>query len=483
MNIIQTQLDEKVLSVFNNDGVVVNKKLFALSDRFHKLPRFVADYLISKLIDPNDTSPGLALIEKIMSENYVESDQRELIKSRIRENGVHSLLGQIRCRYDQGRDEYWADIGALGDQNIRIDPYIIAEYGEVLLTTGAWGTIEITFDGSMSIRSKKYPFIITKFVPFQITKIDLDDWINKRQYFETEEWIDLLITSIGFNPSAFTEEEKLLYLVRLVPFVEANLNLIELGSVETGKTFAYRSLSSYGFVLSGAKTTVASLFYNKLRKKPGIICHRDCVAFDEIGSANWTGQDDLVNMLKDFMNNGRFGRDAIEFGSDASVVFMGNIDCDRKQKEVKSFYRHLFIVLPSIINNDRAFLDRIHGYIPGWKVPQIVEANYAQSIGFIADYFSELMHQLRSRYYGHIIEEHVDFNGMSHRNQNSITKIGSGLLKLIYPHRTKETVQQNELKHVLDMAVDLRQRVVTQLCIISPGEFDKIRLSWRFKNN
>jgi len=478
MTIIQEQLDEKVLSIFNQDGVVVNKKLLTLSDRFHKLPRFVADYLISKLIDSENTHPGLAQIEKIMCENYVESDQRELIKSRIRENGVHSLLGQIRCRYDQSRDEYWADIGALGDQNIRIHPYIIAEYGDILLTTGAWGTIEISFDGSFALKAKKYPFIITRFIPFQITKIDLNSWINKRELFETDEWIDLLINTVGFNPRLLTRKEKFLYLIRLIPLVENNSNIVELGGVGTSKTFFYKNLSNYSFVISGSKTSVASLFYNKLRRQHGIITYKDCVAFDEIAHANWQGQDDLVSMLKDFMNSGSFGRDSLNFSSGASVVFIGNIDCDIKTKKPKNYYRHLLSPLPSLINNDRAFLDRIHGFIPGWQVPKVSESNFSDGIGFMSDYFAEILHKLRDRDYLDIVYDRVNFGRISYRDQTAVSKNLSGLLKLIFPHKI---INDEELRELLDFSVKLRQRLIDQIKIICPGEFSDVFLNCELK--
>lgn len=482
MDCVTEKLDDKVLSVFGTNGIVINKQLSLLSEHFRKLPRFVVDYLISALVDPRNPSEGLATIGTIMKENFVESDEKELIKSKIREKGVHSLLGHIQCRYDQGKDEYWADINALGDQYVRIDPFIINEYGEKLLTTGAWGTIDIAFDNQYAVRNRRYPFYVVKFVPLQITKICVDDWIDKRNNFTTDEWIDLMISSIGFDPSAFSSEEKMLYLVRLVPFVESNVNMIELGGLETGKTYAYRSLSSYGFVLSGAKTTVASLFYNKLRRKPGLVCYRDCVMFDEIGNANWSGQDELINMLKDFMNSGKFGRDTDEFSSDASMVFAGNIDCDRDKREVKGFHRHLFGVLPHIIQSDRAFLDRLNGYIPGWKIPQISEANYAKGVGFMSDFLSEVFHRLRSRYYGHIIDTKIDFGSMGQRNQTSITKVSSGLLKLIFPHKTVESISKEELQLVVDMGLDLRQRVIDQLAVIAPGEFGGQSLTWRFKN-
>ncbi len=472
---------EKVTRVFHENGIIINKWLSNLSDHFRKIPRFVADYLIATLVDSDDPAPGVEKINHLMVENFVDSEQKEWIKSQIKEKGKHHLLGNIRCRYDQAKDEYWAEIGVLGDQYVRISPYIIAEYGDILLTTGAWGTIEVAFDTSFVIRGRLYPFVVIDFKPFQITQLNLDKWIERRCEFSDKEWIDLLINSIGFNPNTLSQEEKFIYLIRLLPFVETNVNLVELGPPETGKTFNYRSLSSHGFVVSGSKTTIASLFYHKLRRKLGVIGYKDCVMFDEIAHADLNGQDDLISMLKDFMNTGRFGRDTTEFASECSVVFAGNIDCDRNNKCVKGYYKHLFMPLPRIIQNDRAFLDRIHGYIPGWLAPQIAESKLSKDYGFTADYLSEIMHKLRSRNYSHILMEHVDFGQMTQRNQTSVIRMASGLLKLIFPHKDSGTIESHELKMVLDIALDLRKRVIDQLAIIAPAEFGDVKLSYKIK--
>jgi len=471
---------EKIKRIFPDAGIIIHKGLANLSDHFKKLPRFATDYLISTFVDVDDPSPGITKINQLLTENYVEANEKELVKSRIRERGQYNLLGDIRCKYDQGRDEYFAEIAVLGDQFIRVSPYVIAEYGDVLLSSGSWGTITIVFD-PYKIKSRLYPFLVTDFTPFQITNLDLDQWIERRNEFTDQEWSDLLINSIGFNPQQLTKEEKIVLFARLMPFLEPNVNLLELGAPETGKTFTYRSLSSYGFVISGSKTTIASLFYNKLRRQLGVIGQKDCVMFDEIAHAEMNGQDDLISMLKDFMNTGRFTRGNTEFGSECSVIFAGNIDCDRSNKKVKGYYRHLFMPLPRIIQNDRAFLDRLQGYIPGWQAAQIADGNFSQSYGFMADFLSEIMHRLRARHYSHIILEHVDFGDMTLRNQTAITRMSSALLKLLYPHKTISTIQNNELKYVLDIAASLRQRVVDQLAIISPAEFGNIKLSYTLR--
>lgn len=476
---------QKVATVFPERGIVVDKSLACLSDQFRKLPTFVVDYLIAEMVDSVNPVPGLGRINKLLTDHFMESDQKELVKSRIRENGKYTLIGRIRCRFDEGKDEYWVDVAALGNQYVRIDPHLIAEYGETLLTTGAWGVFKITYDESYVMRKKLYPFLITEFKPMQITGINLDTWISRRAQFTDAEWLNTMITSIGFDPDCLSQEEKLLYMVRLVPFIEANVNMVELGPPETGKTFAYQSLSSHGFVVSGGQTTVASLFYDKLRRQLGLVGYRDVVMFDEFASGRggnkWSGQGDLIDMLKDFMNSGRFGRGTAEFSSDCSIMFAGNIDCDRTKKTVSSRYRSLFSPLPQVVNQDRAFLDRIHGFIPGWKVPQIRESKLAKGQGFMADYISEIMHQMRNRNYAPIILNNVDFGSMSQRNQRSLVRIGSGLLKLLFPHKTAGTIESKDLKTVLDVAVDLRGRVVDQLAVILPSEFSGVKLSYQIK--
>lgn len=482
---IGIQTIEKVKSIFHEPGIIVDKSLAGLNEQWRKLPSFVADYLTAQMIDTDNPAPGIERINQLLINHFLEADQKELVKSKIRENGEHTFIGRIRCRYDEGKDEYWVDVTSLGNQYVRIDPHLIAEYGDTLLTTGAWGVFKIVYDESYVMRKKLYPFLVTEFRPMQITGINLDTWINRRAQFTDDEWLDLMVTSIGFDPDCLSRKEKLLYLVRLVPFIEANVNLVELGPPETGKTFAYQSLSSHGFVVSGSQTTVASLFYDKLRRQLGLIGYRDVVMFDEFASGRggnkWSGQGDLIDMLKDFMNSGRFGRGTAEFASDCSIVFAGNIDCDREKKTVSIRYRSLFSPLPQIVSQDRAFLDRIHGFIPGWEIPQICESQLAKGPGFMADYISEIMHKMRERNYAPIILNNVNFGNMSQRNQRSLVRIGSGLLKLMFPHKTAETVTPDELRVVLDVAVDLRRRVIEQLAVILPSEFSDVKLFYEIK--
>jgi ATP-dependent Lon protease len=482
---VEIGIKDKVAAIFHERGTIVDKSMSKWNDQWKKLPSFVIDYLIAEMVSPTDPVPGLERISRLLNDHFMESDQKELIKSKIREQGKYSLIGRIRCRYDEGKDEYWVDISCLGNQYIRIDPYIIAEYGEILLTTGCWGTFTIIYDTSYVMRKKLYPFLIIEFRPIQITGINLDTWIKRRAQFNDDEWLNLMVTSIGFDPNCLAQEEKLLLMIRLVPLIEANVNFIELGPPETGKTYTYQSLSSHGFVISGGQTTVASLFYDKLRRQLGLVGYKDVVLFDEFAGGRtgnkWSGQGALIDTLKDFMNSGRFGRGTAEFASDCSIMFAGNIDCDRQKKTVSARYRNLFAPLPQVICQDRAFLDRIHGFIPGWKIPQIRESQFAKSHGFMADYLSEIMHRMRDRNYAPVILNNVDFGSMAQRNQRSLVRIGSGLLKLMFPHKTSETITFEELKTVLDVAVDLRERVIQQLAVILPTEFSGVKLSYNIK--
>lgn len=477
---------QKVSTIFHERGVVIDKSLATLNEQFRKLPSFVIDYLIAEMVNSADPTLGLNRISKLLNDHFMESSQKELVKSLIRERGEYTLIGRIRCRYDEGRDEYWVDVTALGNQYIRINPHLIAEYGKTLLTTGAWGVLKIVYDESCTIRKRLYPFLISEFRPMQITDINVDTWIKRRSQFTDDEWLDVMINSIGFDPDCLSHEEKLLYMVRLVPFIESNVNMVELGPTMTGKTFTYQSLSTHGFVISGGQTTVASLFYDKLRRQLGLVGYKDVVAFDEFASSHhggnkWSGHGDIIDMLKDFMNSGRFGRGTAEFASDCSIMFVGNIDCDRDKRAVSARYRNLFSPLPQSINRDRAFFDRIHGFLPGWRIGPIRESNLAKGYGFMADYISEIMHKMRNRNYANVILQNVDFGKMGQRDQRSLVRIGSGLLKLIFPHRTAETIETEELKMVLDVAVDLRQRVVNQLAVILPSEFSGVELEYKIK--
>ena len=478
MNKLTLKLDDKILTVFSDR--VILKPLTRWNEAYKEFPRYVMEYLVAKYVNPENPIVGQQKIDKLINEHYAESGARELIKSRIKEEGEYILLGQLQARLDASRDHYWVDVPAIGDNFVRINKKVLFEYGDVLLGAGAWGTMTIQYDPLYAIKSRIYPFYINDFTPFQVTRLNIDDYIERRAEFSTEDWMDLLIQSIGFNPNKFSKREKTLLLLRLVPFVEANYNMIELGPRETGKTYTYRNTSSKCFVISGGKTTPASLFFNQATRKLGILGQKDVVFFDEIANTSFSDPDATISVLKDYMQTGKFSRGNQEFSAQASIVLAGNIDVDIEKKSPSGQYHHLFAVLPKELL-DIAFLDRIHCFLPGWEMRKIAPENYASGYGFITDYMAEIFCRFRRRNYQILVDAYVNFGKMTGRNQDAIKKTTSGLLKILFPNRTPETVQLDELNYCLQIAIECRQRILDQLAVIAPGEFKGADLTKEIK--
>src|SRR5208337_4232240 len=302
--------------------------------------------------------------------------------------------------------------------------------------------------GTYEIKGRKYPFYIREFTPLQHTRLNLDDFVEKRSSFTDDEWLDLLVQSIGFNPARFERRVKMLMLMRLVPFVESNFNLIELGPRETGKTYTFRNTSSRAFVVSGGKATPASLFYNKASRKLGVIGLKQLVFFDEIANTRFDDAEASISMLKDYMQTGKFSRGDQEFTAPCSVVLGGNID---------------------------TFLDRIHAYLPGWEMPKIRPENYSTGYGLLTDYMAEIFAELRRRNFQTHINACVEMGDMTGRNQDAIKKTTAGLLKLLHPDRAPDSVTREELAPLLEIAVEMRKRVTDQLAKILPTEFGGVK--------
>ncbi len=451
---------------------VVSKPLTQWNEAYKEFPRFVMEYLVSRYVNPSEPVPGQSKIDRILSEHYTESVKKELIKSRIKENGEYLLLGQLSVRLDQGRDHYWADVPALGDDHVRVAPKVLTQYRDALMTTGAWGTMTIEYDATYEINRRKYPFYIREFTPFQVILREgsLDEYAAKRRQFSDDEWVDLLVQSIGFNPLRFDRRTKWLMLLRMIPFVEANYNLIELGPRETGKTYTYRNTSAKSFVISGGKATTPTLFYNKGTRKLGVIGIKHVVFFDEIANTRFDDPESSISMLKDYMQTGKFTRGDQEFSAQCSIVLGGNIDTDLRHKTPAARYEHLFAVLPEELQ-DIAFLDRIHGYLPGWEMPKIRPENYATGYGFMTDYLAEVFSELRRRNFQTYVAAAFDFGAMTGRNQDAIKKTAAGMLKLLRPDLTIEDATPENLQPVVEFGIEMRKRVVDQLATMKPEEF------------
>lgn len=471
---MSAELDDKVKSLAGDK--VVLKPLTRWNDAYKEFPRYVMEFLCARYVSPDNPAQGQARIDKIIQERYVDTSAKELIRHRIRERGSYSLIGELKVRYDSRRDVYWADIPAIGENTARINQGVLKRYEDILLTSGAWGTVEVEHEPEYELKGVKFPFVVREFSPFQISRVDLDDFVRLREGFSDNEWLDLMIHSIGFNPERFSQRVKWLMMLRLVPFVESNYNLIELGPRETGKTYTYRNSSSRSFVISGSRATAASLFYNSNTRRIGLLGLKDVVFFDEVAHAEFDDALTTLSVLKDYMQTGKFSRLGQEFSAQASIVLGGNIDCDMAERRPSRRYLQLFEPLPEELQ-DPAFLDRIHAYHPGWEIPKIAPENYSNGYGFITDYLAEIFVKLRRRNFQTIVDSASNLSGLGERNQTAVKKTAAGLLKLLYPHRTPDTIKEHELAPCLALANECRQRVVDQLAVMLPGEFSGVRVA------
>ena len=457
-------------------GKVVNKRL-TINTGVDEFPRFVVEYLIDNYCTEENFQEDLQQVIRRLRENFVHGAEAEKIRHQIRESRNHSILANLEVRLQETEDKYWGTIGAINESFVNVTESLVRQY-PMLLSGGMWGTITLTYDETEVHNKKIRPFKVTEFTPFQISVIDINEYLEKRAKFESGEWLDCLINSVGLNPESLSRREKLLYLWRLVPMVEANCNTIELAPRETGKTYIYRNQSYYATVLSGGKATPASLFINNATGKVGVVGSRDVVVFDEIANTDFTDPKALVSIMQGYMQDGKFSRGKKEILAFASIVLVGNIDIQAKMPHEK--YYHLFEPLPDFLQVE-AFIDRIHGYLPGWEIPKIHPGSLAQDYGFITDYFCEIMHELRRRDVLCAIKDRYQLldtssaqTGITGRDVRGVEKILSGMVKLMYPHGS---ITDEQLEELLLVALEARQRVRHQLHLMAAGEYGPVVLS------
>lgn len=457
-------------------GKVVNKGL-TINTGVDEFPRFVVEYLIDNYCTEENFQEDLQQVIKRLRENFVHGAEAEKIRHQIRETRNHSIIANLEVRLQETEDKYWGSISAINESFVNVTESLVRQY-PMLLSGGMWGTITLTYDETEIHNKKIRPFKVTEFTPFQISVIDLNEFIEKRRQFEAEEWLDILVNSIGLNPENLSQREKMLCVMRLVPMVETNSNTIELAPRETGKTYIYRNQSYYTTVLSGGKATPAGLFINNATGKVGVVGSRDVVVFDEIANTDFTDPKALVSIMQGYMQDAKFSRGKKEILAFASIVLVGNIDVQAKLPHEK--YYHLFEPLPDFLQVE-AFIDRLHGYLPGWEIPKIHPGSLAQDYGFITDYFCEIMHELRrkdvlgslkNRF--QIMDTSAVHAGITGRDVRGIEKMLSGLLKLMYPHGE---VTEDQLAELLELAIEGRQRVRHQLHLIAPGEYGPVVLT------
>lgn len=464
-------LDDKLNEHFA--GRVVRKDLTQLIKEGANVPTFVLEYLLGMFAatdDEDSIQEGVNRVKNILSENYVRPDEAEKIKSRIREQGQYTVIDKITVRLNSKKDVYESEFSNLGLKGVPMTSAYVKQYDK-LLAGGIWCMIKLDYYFDEEVKDNN-PFIISNLQPIQMPNMDMAEIFEGRDQFTKEEWIDVLIRSIGMEPTQLEERVKWHLLLRLVPLIENNYNLVELGPRGTGKSHVYKELSPNSILVSGGQTTVANLFYNMSTRQVGLVGLWDTITFDEVAGINFKDKDG-VQIMKDYMASGSFSRGKEEKAASASMVFVGNVN-----QSVDSLVKtsHLFAPFPDAMRNDAAFFDRIHYYLPGWEIPKYRPAFFTDRFGFIADYLAEFMREMRKRSYADAIDQYFYLgNNLNQRDTIGVRKTVSGLLKLIYPHGkfTKEEVEE-----VLEYALEGRRRVKEQLKKIGGMEFYDVMFSY-----
>ncbi len=478
------KLDEKI--IMNFPGKVVRKDLTALMKRGANVPTFVLEYLLGMYCASDDEEiikAGLNKIRKILAENYVRPDESEKIKSLIRERGEYTVIDKVSAYLNEYDDIYVARF-----TNLEIEPFVLpteyaTEYSKIL-TGGIWCITRIAytyqnedFDEGNGRRRRKRgpkdsPFKIVSLKPIQMPNLNLQDMIDQRKKFTYNEWRDMLLRSAGYEPEALSDKEKLHFIERMVPLVERNYNFCELGPRGTGKSHIYKEISPYSILMSGGQTSTANLFYNLSSRHVGLVGHWDCVAFDEVAGMRFRDMD-AIQILKDYMASGSFARGREMINADASMVYVGNIN-DSVESLLKT--THLFNPFPEEFNNDSAFFDRMHYYLPGWEIPKMRSTILTEKYGLITDCLAEFCKEMRKYDFTHGFDEFFHLNkDFNKRDEIAVRKTFSGLAKLLFPDGV---MLEEEVKILLDYAIEGRRRVKEQLKIMAGIEFSDVNLGY-----
>lgn len=469
-----SDLNEKLLDDF--EGRVVRKDLVRDIKVSLNVPSYVLEYLIGKYCssqDPELIEEGRKQVKDILSQHFVQNEELDLIKHKIREKGSYKIIDKLKVSYSEKEDCYWAELGTCGLKKIRIDEEKVNNYEQVL-SGGLWSILEIGF--GIQEDNQERPFFVKSIKPIQLPNVDIERIEQKRSDYTREEWINLILRSTGMEPEELSERQKMLYLIRLIPLVENNYNLVELGPRGTGKSFVYRETSPYSTLISGGKTTVAKLFQNMTTGDIGLVGYWDTIAFDEVGGMKFQ-DDNMIQMLKDYMESGMFSRGKETIPAYASIVFIGNIDLDIQS--LLDSGEHLFEPFPEEME-DLAFLDRIHFYLPGWDIPKMQSDLFTDDFGFLTNYLSEFLRAQRKNSYSDEISKHVDLNSQCNkRDSKAIQKTVSGLIKLIHPDGE---FREEDIIEYVEIATEGRRRVKEQLAIIDEEEYGDTSLGYIHNN-
>ncbi len=451
----QSALDLKINQHFA--GVVVRKDLVKAVKGNAIVPSYVLEYLLGQYAASDDEATiraGIGAVRRILADHYVHRNQSELVKSTIRERGRYKIIDKVTVTLNDRDDVYEAEFANLGIKQVLVEPATIKAHPK-LLVGGVWCICDIEYFHSDDART--IPWILGSIKPIQLSRFDFAEYLEARRAFTTDEWIDLLIQSIGFNPDLFGRRAKMLQLVRLIPFVERNYNLVELGPKGTGKSHIFSEFSPHGMLISGGEVTVAKLFVNNSNGRIGLVGYWDVVAFDEFAGPKKRSDKALVDIMKNYMANKSFSRGVETLGAEASMVFVGNTS-----NPVPYMLKHsdLFDELPESYH-DSAFLDRLHFYIPGWEVDTIRGEMFSSGYGFVVDYIAEILKSMRDDDFSDRYQQRFTLGtDISTRDRDGIHKTFSGLMKILHPHGE---ASEDEVEEVLRFAIEGRKRVKDQL--------------------
>ena len=462
---------DKLIKYF--PGKIVRKDLTKKIKEGANVPVYVLEYLLGMYcssLDDEVVETGVQNVKDILARNYVRPDEAQKIISKLRETGSYTVIDKVSVKLNYKTDIYEAEFSNLGLRGVPISNTYPSDY-ERLLSGGIWCIVQMEYFYNEEDK-QGVPFIIRKLTPVQMPGIDIDELKEARKQFTDEEWIDVVLRSTGMEPDRLTHREKWLHLARLIPLVENNYNFCELGPRGTGKSHIYKEISPNSILVSGGQTTVANLFYNMASKQVGLVGMWDCVAFDEVAGISFKDKDG-VQIMKDYMASGSFARGKEEKNASASFAFVGNIN---QSVDVLLKTSHLFEPFPEAMGTDTAFLDRMHCYLPGWEIPKYKPNFFTDDYGFITDYFSEIMRELRKISYADAYDKYFRLgNQLNQRDSIAVKRTVSGMVKLIHPDGdyTKENIEE-----ILRFALEMRRRVKEQLKKIGGMEFYDVNFSY-----
>lgn len=456
------------------DGKIVRKNLTKKIKEGANVPVYVLEFLLGQYCssdDPEVIEEGVGSVKRILADNFVRPDEVQKILSMLRQRGSHTVIDKITVALNIKEDRYEAEFSNLGLKSIPVHEDYPTKYDR-LLCGGIWCIVQLEYEYVEEDKKNGNPIRIYKLTPIQMPHVDMEDLKAGRKAFTKDEWIDVLLRSIGMEPDELEERVKWLLLARMLPLVENNFNLCELGPRSTGKSHLYKEISPNSILVSGGQTTVANLFYNMGRKTVGLVGLWDCVAFDEVAGINFKDKDG-IQIMKDYMASGSFARGKEEKAASASMVFIGNIN---QSVDVLLKTSSLFDPFPSEMGTDTAFLDRMHCYIPGWEIPKFRPEHFTNDYGFITDYLAEFLRELRKEQYGDALDKYFRLGKtLNQRDTIAVRKMVGGFLKLVYPDGE---FGKAELEEILVLSLEMRRRVKEQLKKLGGMEFYDVNFSY-----